>query len=159
MASENGVLLDQVLRPSPPLNPAALCGVLLVVASANLAIALYFVLHGAWPIAPFLGADVALLGWAFRASLGAAKREERATLTPSLLRVVRRQPNGRGDEVRFNPYWVRVQMDEPAEHGSQLVLWSHGRGLTIGRFLAPEIRASFADTLKTALRRARESTA
>lgn len=156
MASENGVLLDQVLRPSPPLSPRTLCAILLLVALINIAIALHFVLRGAWPIAPFLGTDVALLAWAFRASLIAAKREERVTLTPSLLRVARRSPKGRGDEIRFNPYWVRVEMDDPPGHWSQLTLWSHGKGLTIGRFLAPDVRASFACALKTALCRVKE---
>ena len=90
MASENGVLLDQVLRPSPPMPARTLLAILGFVIFINAAIALYFVLRGAWPIAPFLGADVALLAWAFRASLNAARREERVTLTPSLLRVARR---------------------------------------------------------------------
>lgn len=157
MTSANDVLLDEVLRPSPPLSPRILLAVLTLVAVVNLAIALYFVLRGAWPIAPFLGADVALLAWAFRESLIAARREERITLTPSLLRIARRPPRGRGDEIRFNPYWVRVQMDEPAEHWSQLTIWSHGKGLKIGAFLAPERRANFALTLKNALRQARET--
>ena len=159
MAFENGVLLDQILRPSPPLSPRVLCLILLLVGLANLAIAVYFVLHGAWPIAPFLGADVALLAWAFRASLIAARREEHVMLTPSLLRIARRQPRGHSDEVRLNPYWVRVHMDDPPDHWSQITLWSHGRDLTIGRFLAPDLRASFAVTLKTALRQARQSAA
>jgi uncharacterized membrane protein len=159
MASENGVILDQVLRPSPPMSPRALSVILLFVLLINLAIALYFVLHGAWPIAPFLGVDVALLAWAFRASLIAARREEHVTLTPSLLRVARRPPKGKGDEIRFNPYWVRVQMDDPPDHWSQLIVWSHGKGLKIGSFLAPDERASFAGTLKDALRRARETRA
>jgi uncharacterized membrane protein len=157
MASENGVILEKVLRPSPPLGARTLFLILCLVAAVNVAVALYFVLHGAWPIAPFLGADVALLGWAFRASLIAAKREEHVTLTRSLLRIARRPPNGRGDEVRFNPYWVRVQMDDPPDHWSQLTLWSHGKGLKIGAFLAPDERASFALVLKNALRRARET--
>jgi uncharacterized membrane protein len=159
MASENGVILDQVLRPSPPMSPRALSVILLFVLLINLAIALYFVLHGAWPIAPFLGVDVALLAWAFRASLIAARREEHVTLTPSVLRVARRPPKGKGDEIRFNPYWVRVQMDDPPDHWSQLIVWSHGKGLKIGSFLAPDERASFAGTLKDALRRARETRA
>ena len=78
-------------------------------------------------------------------------------LTPSLLRIARREPRGKADEIRFNPYWVRVHMDDPPDHWSQLTLWSHGKGLTIGKFLAPEARATFADALKKALSRARES--
>ena len=159
MASENGVILEKVLRPSAPLRPLILVAILCLVAAVNLAIALYFVSRGAWPIAPFLGIDVALLAWAFRASLVAARREEHVTLTHATLRVARRPPRGQGDEVRFNPYWVRVEMAEPPNHWSQLTLWSHGKGLKIGAFLAPEERASFARLLKNALRQARETTA
>jgi len=104
-----------------------------------------------------MGADVALLAWAFRASVIAARREEHVTLTASLLRIARRPPKGRGDEVKFNPYWVRVHMDDPPDHWSQLTVWSHGKGLKIGSFLAPEERAKFALTLKNALQQARET--
>jgi len=158
MASENGVILDKVLRPSPPLNPRTLFAILCLFATLNAAIAIYFVLRGAWPIAPFLGADVALLAWAFRASLSAARREEHVTLTRALLRVARRPPRGGGDEFFFNPYWVRIDMDDPPDHWSQLTLRSHGKGLKIGAFLAPEERASFARLLKHSLRQARETT-
>jgi uncharacterized membrane protein len=157
MSSANDVLLDRVLRPSPPLSPRILLAVLMLVALVNVAVALYFVSRGAWPIAPFMGADVALLAWAFRASLVAARREEHVTLTASLLRIARKPPRGKGDEVKFNPYWVRVQMDEPPDHWSQLTVWSHGKGLRIGSFLAPEERANFALTLKNALKQARET--
>ena len=157
MASGSDVLLDQVLRPSPPLSPRILCAILAAVGCINIAFALYFVMRGAWPIAPFLGADVTLLAWAFRASLVAARREEHVTLTHSLLRIARRPAKGKGDEIRLNPYWVRVHMDDPPDHWSQLTLRSHGRTVKIGTFLAPDVRASFAQTLKSALRLARES--
>jgi uncharacterized membrane protein len=157
MASENGVLLDQVLRPSPPLSPRLLGAILAGVAVVNVAIALYFVMRGAWPIAPFLGADVALLAWAFRASSIAARCEEHVTLTNSVLRIARRSARGNDDEIRLNPYWVRVDMDEPPEHWSQLTVRSHGKAVRIGAFLAPELRAVFAQSLKSALRLARET--
>jgi uncharacterized membrane protein len=157
MSEHGDLLLDQVLRPSPPLTPKVLLAILSVVASINLAFAISFALRGAWPIAPFMGLDVLLLAWAFRQSQIAAQREERVTLTPLQLRV-RRHPAPMGmSEIAFNPYWVRVEMDDPPEHGSQLTLWSHGRGLRVGSFLAPVERAAFAQRLKSALRRARSN--
>jgi uncharacterized membrane protein len=159
MTPGNDVLLDSVLRPSPPLSPRVLLWILTAVAAVNIAFGLSFVLRGAWPIAPFLGLDVALLAWAFRASTRAATREERVTLTPSQLCVARTLPKKPRREWIFNPYWVRVEMDDPPEHGSQLTLWSHGKFLAIGQFLAPEERAKFAQTLKTALRNARGTAA
>ena len=157
MAPDDDILLDAVLRPSPPLKPKTLLAILAAVALINVAFALSFILRGAWPIAPFLGLDVALLAWAFRASTIAARREERVTLTPSELSVARRFPRKPPRQWTFNPYWVRVEMDDPPEHASQLTLWSHGKFLRIGQFLAPEERANFAKSLKNALRNARES--
>jgi uncharacterized membrane protein len=121
----------------------------------NAAFAIYFVSRGAWPMMPFMGIDIALLAWAFRASTRAAKREEHVVLTPSLLNIARKSPEGAVNEVALNPYWVRVQLDEPAGRASELTLWSHGKAVRIGAFLPPVERTSFAERLKAALHRAR----
>ncbi len=152
---DSDLLLDAVLRPSPPLTPDILRLILGIVAAINFVFALTFVLRGAWPIAPFMGLDVVLLGWAFRASQIAARREEHVTLSRSLLRVTRKPARKDAPQIAFNPYWVRVEMQDPPEHGSQLTLWSHGKGIRIGAFLAPSERAAFAQRLKTALWRAK----
>jgi uncharacterized membrane protein len=115
-----------------------------------------FVARGAWLVTPFMGLDVLLLAWAFRASLQAARLHERVSLTRSELVVERYPVRGAPSGVALNPYWVRVEMADPPEHASQLTLWSHGRGFRVGAFLAPEERAAFARKLKSALRRARE---
>jgi uncharacterized membrane protein len=149
------VLLDTVLKPAPPMSPRALSTILGIVIAMNAAFALYFVSRGAWPMMPFMGIDIALLAWAFRASTRAAKREEHVVLTPSLLNIARKSPEGAVNEVALNPYWVRVQLEEPAGRASQLTLWSHGKSVRIGSFLPPLERQSFAERLKTALCRAR----
>jgi uncharacterized membrane protein len=155
MSEPGSILLDAVLRPAPPLPPRALAIILCIVAAMNVLFALYFVLHGAWPVMPFMGLDVVLLAWAFRAVSREARREEHIVLTPSQLSIARRPPEGPVDETILNPYWVRVAMDDPPEHASQLTLWSHGKGIRIGAFLPPAERASFAQRLKGALREAR----
>ena len=137
------------------MSPRALLVILCVVLAINIGFALMFVLRGAWPIAPFMGLDVALLGWAFRASRIAAQRCERVTLTPSNLSVESRPPRGPVLQATFNPYWVRVEMDENAWPPAPLKLWSHGKALTLGAFLAPVERVSFARALKSALSAAR----
>jgi uncharacterized membrane protein len=150
MDREGDVLLDRVLRPNPALDPRILLAILIVVAAINLAFAAYFLLRGAWPVAPFMGADIALLAWAFRASWRASKREERLTLTRSRL-VVERRP---GDAVVLNPYWVRVELEPPAGH---LTLWSHGKAVRFGSFLPQDERQSLAEALRRALWQARQS--
>ena len=150
MDRQSDILFERVLRPNPPLAPKILGLILGVVTAVNLAFALGFVLRGAWPVLPFLGADVALLAWAFRTSLAASRREEQLTLTPSTLRIVRRPGAA---EIVLNPYWVRVEMEDPPQ--SRLTLWSHGAGVRVGTFLGAADRAGLAALLRDALRRAR----
>jgi uncharacterized membrane protein len=85
----------------------------------------------------------------------AAQRVEHVVLTSSLLTIAQRAPKTAPKEFSFNPYWVRVDIANPPEHGSQLTVWSHGKGLRLGSFLPPLERASFAERLKSALRDAR----
>ncbi|MDE1939180.1 MAG: DUF2244 domain-containing protein [Alphaproteobacteria bacterium] len=151
MSEDREVLLDRVLRPSPPLKPRTLWLVLGLFAGANLTLAASFILHGAWLILPFMAAGVVMLGWAFRWNLIAAEREEHVTVTPSSLRIERKKLDGHRQNIVLNPYWVRLEMDEPPEHDSQLILWSHGKGFRLGSFLAPSERASFAQALRAAL--------
>jgi uncharacterized membrane protein len=159
MNEMKSVLLDAVLRPNPPMSRRALFVILVIVTLFNVAFALSFMLKGAWPVAPFMGLDVALLAWAFRTSTRAARRFEHLTLTQDELRILRQPVKGEPDEVALNPYWVRVEMDDPPEPWSQLTLKSHGKGVEIGAFLNPDARAAFADVLRSALRRARETVA
>jgi uncharacterized membrane protein len=154
--SDEPVLLDATLRPNPPMSPRALKTVLIVVAAFNLVFALSFVLRGAWPIAPFLGLDVALLAWALRESRIAAKAFERITLTVSNLSVAQHPARGAPREIAFNPYWVRVDFHDSGLPGAPLLLRSHGRAVQVGGFLGARERASFAQTLKSALSRARQ---
>jgi uncharacterized membrane protein len=156
MSSPGPVLLDTTLRPSPPLPPRALLTVLGIVVFINLMFAAWFLSRGAWPVMPFLGADIVLLAWAFRASTMAARRVERVTITPAELHLSRIPPKGPVTELSWNPYWVRVELDEPAEPWSQITLWSRGHGVRIGTFLPPTERVGVAAALKDALRHARE---
>jgi uncharacterized membrane protein len=149
MDRQSDILFDRVLRPNPPLSPRVLLVILAIVTAINAAFAVGFLLRGAWPIAPFMGLDVALLGWAFRASWIAARREEHLTLTPSALRIARK-PRRRDDDV-LNPYWVRVEFPERGP----LTLWSHGKGVRVGGFLGAAERASLFQALRLALGRAR----
>lgn len=155
MQDAGPLLLDAVLRPNPPMSPRALKIVFAVVLLFNIAFALNFLLHGAWPIAPFMGADVALLGWALTSSVRASKRYERITLTPSRLAIASHPVSGEVTEEEFNPYWVRVDVENEPFPGSKLLLTSHGRAVQVGAFLGPDERLSFADHLKNALHAAR----
>jgi uncharacterized membrane protein len=152
---DDPVLLDTILRPNPPMNSRALLFIFLFVAGLNVAFASMLVLRGAWPIAPFMGVDVVLLGWAFQASRMAARAFEHVRLTPSELSVVCHSQRGAERQLTFNPYWISVHLAEPEDMPRALTLRSHGKGVQIGKFLGPRDRRSFADALKAALNSAK----
>jgi len=153
--SDDPVFLDEILRPNPPMSPGVLRGILFAVAAFNIAFASMFVLRGAWPIAPFMGADVALLAWAFHSSRLAARAYEHVTLTASRLCVQQHPARGSEREVSLNPYWVHVHLEQPEDMPRKLTLRSHGKSVQVGSFLGPRERLSFAEALKAALNAAR----
>lgn len=151
MEAPGGILFDAVLEPNRPLGPRALAAVLCLVGGINFAAGAVFAVHGAWPVVPFLGLDVGLLAWAFHASRRAARVRERVTLTRDRLVIARVLPEGGETAHTLNPYWVRVEVEAPRRGAGALALWSHGKALRIGRFLAPGDRQSLAQALAAAL--------
>lgn len=149
------VFLDVELRPNPPMNPAVLLWILAAVAAINLAFATYFLSRGAWPVTPFMGADVALLAWAFRSSRIAAEAREHVRLTNTELWIAWHRPRGGDSEVVLNPYWVHVQLDSAGDMPRKLTLSTHGKAVQVGKFLGPRERHSFALALRSALASAR----
>jgi uncharacterized membrane protein len=150
------VFMDATLRPNPPLSPRAAFFLLVAVGAINFAFGIVFALHGAWPIAPFMGADVALLAWSFRAARRAARRHEHITLTETELHITRWPSRGPPTEISLNPYWLRVSLEADVEPARKLFVSSHGRSIEIGAFLAPRDREAFAEALRHALRAAKE---
>ena len=72
-----------------------------------------FLVMGAWPIFGFCGAEWLLFYVCFRLNYRAARMRERVRLTPGLLTVERRDPRGKVQSWSFQPYWLRVEMDDP----------------------------------------------
>jgi uncharacterized membrane protein len=146
---------EAVLSPNQSLSRNGFIGVMLAVSSVSAAMAAGFWLAGAWPVAGFLGLDVLLVYAAFRACRRAGRRRELIRLDRSGLHVRRVEPDGDASDWRFEPYRVRVQMDDPPRRDSRLTLAEHGRRLVIGLFLTPEERLDLARALEAALRRYR----
>ena len=148
---DDPVVFDAVLHPHRSLGPVAFRRLMLALAGLAGISGLVFWAVGAWPVAGFLGVDVALLYLAFKASYRSAQMYETVRLTREELRIERVLPSGRRSRWSFQPYWMRVGFERPARPESRLTLSSHGRSLEIGRFLAPKERESLADALDDAL--------
>lgn len=152
------VFFDAVLEPNRPLGLKGLALIVGAVTLVSFIAGIVFVLHGAWPVTPFLGADVLLLAWAMRASVRAARRREHLILTADTFLIERIDKRGRARREEINPYWLRVEHDDPELLGCELALVSRGRRWVVGAFLGAEERASLADALRKALREARTAT-
>ncbi len=153
--NEQPAPFDVVLFPQRSLAPRGFAIVMATVGAVSFAMGTFFLIHGAWPVFGFFGLDVALLYWAFRANYRSGRQYETVFLDCRTLRVARVDPKGRRRQWSFEPYWLRVELDDPPGRGGRLRLTSHGRSLTIGTFLPPEERAEVARALDAALRRCR----
>ena len=149
--SESPVLFDAVLAPNRSLGRAGFIAVMAGVIVISVGLGVFFLLQGAWPVLGFFGLDIALLYLAFRLSYRSGRLRETIRVSADEVVVRRIAPNGRTMEWRFNPYWLRVTLDDPVEHHSQIILTSHGRSIVIGPFLAPEERTSLVRALRDAL--------
>lgn len=144
-------LFDAVLRPHRSLGPRGFLVVMALLCGVSFIAGISFLLLGAWPVFGFFGLDVAIVYLAFRANYAAARLEERLYLTEDALTVARVWPSGATRQWRFQPYWLRVELDGPAPDKSRIRLSSHGRSLVIGSFLTPAERLEVADALNRAL--------
>ena len=128
----------------------------MVFSAASFFTSLPFVILGAWPIAGFMGADVALFYLAFRANYRAAQAYEDVSVTPLELVLAKVSARGGRQEWHFNPSWTRLERREHEEFGLQrLSLVSRGRSVEVAAFLGPDEKAAFARELSRALSEAR----
>lgn len=144
-------LFDAILTPHRSLPPLGFAFLMGVVAAVNIGLGVSFMLRGAWPIFAFCGLDALLFCVMFRLNYRSARIFERVRLLPDELVVERHDVGGGVQSWRFQPYWLRVAMDDPPRHDSQLVLRSHGRALAVGGFLTPAERLDLAQALRRAL--------
>lgn len=144
-------LFRATLRPNRSLSRVGFFVVMGLICGISFVAGIVFMSRGAWPVSGFFGLDAVLVYLAFRLSYRSGRLTETVELTPETLTVRRITPGGRVTSWEFHPFWLRVGMDEPAEHHSQLSLTSHGRTITIGSFLSPEERVEFAHVLRQAL--------
>jgi uncharacterized membrane protein len=144
------------ITPHRSLNGAGFLAAMLVFTAASLALVVMFVTAGAWPVAGFLGLDVALVYFAFKVNFRRADAQELVRVTASTLSVRRISHKGEVAEFTLNPLWVRLHRDIDPDYGMQrLILVSRGKSLTVAEHLSPPERESFANALSAAIAEAR----
>jgi uncharacterized membrane protein len=149
-------LFSARLTPHRSLNRTGFVVLMAFLSVVSFATGIAFWLMGAWPVFGFFGLDVLVIYWAFRINFRRAAASEEILVTPSELRVRRVSHRGHVVEWVLNPLWVQLDQKTHAEFGiERLYLVSRGRRVSIGSFLGPDEKASFARALLTALQTAK----
>jgi len=148
-----GLLFERVLLPHRSLPPRGFHLLMGLLGLVSLAVGIGFVSIGAWPICGFFGLDVAALYLAFRLSYRSARQREVLRLAEDDFTVERVDIYGERLTWRFQPFWLRIVLEERADQTNRLLVASHGRSLVIGDFLGPPVRRELAHSLRAALAR------
>jgi uncharacterized membrane protein len=145
-------LFSAMLTPHRSLSGVGFVVLMAVISGLSFVGGIVFLVVGAWPVVGFLGFDVVLIYWAFRANYLAAAAYEEVTVTASELRVRQVSHRGKVAEWSLNPLWTRLDRETHEEYGLlRLFLVSRGKRLMIANFLAPKEKESFASALSAAI--------
>lgn len=148
-------VFEAELKPHRSLGPRGFALLIGAVALVNFAAGLAFWLLGAWPVFFFCGVDVLLVWLAFRFSYAQGRAREYLRLDAEALTLQRVDQRGRMQELRLQPYWLRVDCPDD-DDGARLRLWSHGHAVAVGDFLTQPERRALAAALRDALWRWRQ---
>lgn len=149
-------ILSARLMPHRSLGPRGFAAVMAVACLVSFSAGYMFYRIGAWPVMGFCGLDVIVIYLAFRFNYRAARAYEEIEVRPHEIIVRKTSARGRASEFRFNPYWVRLELQSSEDEGvTRILLFSRGRGLAIGDFLNPGDRTDFASVFANAIRQAR----
>jgi uncharacterized membrane protein len=149
-------LFSARVTPHRSLNRTGFLVLMTFIGAVSFIAGIAFWMMGAWPVLGFFGLDVLVIYWAFRINFRSADATEDIVVTPSELRVRRVSHRGRLVEWSFNPLWVQLEQTGDPEFGIEhLYLVSRGRRVSVGHFLGPDEKASFAKALLAALQTAK----
>jgi uncharacterized membrane protein len=152
-ATPTPVFFERVLWPHRSLPPRGFRMLMLGLGVLSIIAGIAFVAAGAWPVCGFFGLDVALLYLAFRLSYRSARQRETLRLAGDQFTVERVDIYGARRSWRFQPFWLRIVLEERRGESNRLLLASHGKSLVIGDFLPPPMRRDLAATLREVLAR------
>jgi uncharacterized membrane protein len=146
------------IRPNCALSVRGAQVFFVLACSVPAGIAAYLTWRGFWPVLPFAGAELLLLGWALHGSMQRRFHAQSITLTESDVSVETQQ-RGQCAQVVFPRHWAQVKLRRPAArlHPSRLTIESHGRQCELGSFLTEEERRGLALRLQRLVGHVNES--
>jgi len=153
----NDALIIQI-APNCSLGPKSAALFFASICLLSFSIAGFLALRGMWPILPFAGLEMLLLGWALHLSLRRRHYSETILITSERIRVETRDRAGL-QQFEFTRHWARVTLRaaDTRLHPSRLTIESHGRSCEIGGFLNEQERRALAGRLARSIGRINES--
>jgi len=113
---------------------------------------IFFLATGALPVAMFFGIDFALLYGAFWLNYRSSRAREQMTMSRTDLTIRKVSPEGRVRVIHYNPFWARFDVARHQEFGiTGMAVVGQGRRTSLGGFLGPDDRESFAKAFTAAL--------
>lgn len=146
-----------VIRPNQSLTWRGAIKIYALITFCCLGIGIAYALHGFWPVLPFAGLEVIVLGIAFYLCLSRSQRREVVHITPDMVTV--EKGRGRPEERWECPRaWARVLLERSpvSWYPSHLSIAFQGRQVEIGRFLNEAERRALASELQQAIRKVHE---
>jgi uncharacterized membrane protein len=123
-----------------------------LVCCVTLGIAGTLTVLGFWPVMPFAGLEMLVLGWALHANMQRRFERETIDITESEVVIEHRSSKFLANPRRivFPRHWAQVKIRRPKSplHRAQLVIESHGRACEVGKFLTEEERRQLAAELR-----------
>ncbi len=146
-----------VIQPNCSLSHRGRTQFLWLVGLAMGGVTLVLALKGLWLVAPFMGADLLLLIYAYKKVSEDCRIVERIVIDDDELTIYhdeKRQPKS----WSFMLHWVSVDLRQHTieSYPSRLLIGSHGKWVELASFLNDEERNSLANAIKSAIINARQ---
>jgi uncharacterized membrane protein len=150
------VIFSATLVPHRSLGRRGFVVLMAAIAALWFAFGFFLWERGAWPIIGFGGLDILAIYIAFRLNYRAARAFEEIAVSRTEIVVRKVMANGRAREFRFNPQWVKLEVQEVVDEGVvRIALRARDKRVAVGAFLNPQDRKSFARAFGAAIAAAR----
>jgi uncharacterized membrane protein len=124
----------------------------------TLSLALILAVQGYWPVLPFAGLELSVLGWALYSSMQRRHHRQVLLISDEEVKISSKDLKNLR-EVVFPRHWAQVKMrrSKSALLPSLLTIESHGRYCEVGSFLTEQERLGLGKRLKQLIGRVNES--
>lgn len=151
------MLREFVIQPNCSLTDTSRRNFLLSIGLVMFSISVGLALQGLWLVAPFMGADLLIVVYAFRCTSRNCKIIERVVITGDKL-TIHHEEEQHPDSWSFSVYWVNVDLrpSQQRNHNTRLLIGTHGNWIELARFLNNDERASLTLAIRDAITAARQ---